>query len=68
LPEIAIPLLPGDSAVQIDLQAIFDRCYNTGPYRRLSPYRERTPVPPLTPERQEWANHLLREQGLLPPG
>jgi hypothetical protein len=66
LPEIAIPLLPGDADVKIDLQAVFDRCYDTGPYRRNNPYLLR-PDPPLTPEQAAWAEQLLRDKGQLPP-
>ncbi len=55
LPEIAVPLLPGDPAVAVDLQAAFDRAYDTGPYRRRISYGAEVPVPPLRPERQEWA-------------
>jgi hypothetical protein len=66
LPEIALPLLPGDSPVLIDLQAVFDRAYETGPYQRRNPYHNATPVPPLTAEQAEWASRLLREKGLLP--
>lgn len=65
LPEIAIPLLPGDPPVPLDLQAVFDHCYDTGPYRRLNLYREGAVVPPLGPEHAEWAGRLLREKGLL---
>lgn len=66
LPEILLPLLPGDAGVSIDLQAVFDRCYDTGGYDRLSPYADRPPDPPLAPERAGWATQLLREKGLLP--
>jgi hypothetical protein len=66
LPEIAIPLLPGDSAVTLDLQAIFNRCYEVGPYRRRSPYLAYPPEPPLTPEQAAWADDLLRSTGILP--
>jgi hypothetical protein len=66
LPTIAIPLLPGDAAVPLDLQAIFTRCYDTGPYRRLRPYTGR-PAEPLTAVQSEWVDRLLREQGLIPP-
>ena len=34
LPPVAIPLLPGDSPVTVDLQSVFDRCYDAGPYAR----------------------------------
>jgi hypothetical protein len=67
LPKIAVPLLPGDEDVALDLQAIFTRCYDTGPYPRLRPYADRAPEPALTPAQAEWANRLLREKGYLPP-
>jgi hypothetical protein len=59
LPEIALPLLPGDLDVTIDLQDVFDRAYDTGPYRRRVNYAERTPTPPLRPDQAEWASHIL---------
>jgi Protein of unknown function (DUF4058) len=34
LPALAIPLLPDDGPVTINLQSIFDRCYAVGPYAR----------------------------------
>lgn len=67
LPEIAVPLSPGDPPVVVDLQAVFDGCYDDGPYRRVSPYAGRTPEPPLPPDQAEWAVQLLRERGLTPP-
>jgi hypothetical protein len=65
LPEIILPLLPGDGGVAVNLQAVFDRCYDAGPYRRAEPYRQ-PPEPPLTPEQAAWAAQLLRDEGLLP--
>jgi hypothetical protein len=69
LPEIAIPLLPSSLTVPLDLQAVFDRCYDTGPYRRRSPYREDEVKPPLSKEQARWAAGVLKEKGiaLLPP-
>jgi hypothetical protein len=66
LPVVAIPLLPGDGSVPVDLQILLDRCYDTGLYPRRVPYGERTPVPPLRPEQQAWVEQLLREKGILP--
>jgi hypothetical protein len=60
LPEIAIPLLPGDPDVPIDLQAVFDRAYDIGPYRRRIRYPESRPVPPLRPDQVEWAKRVLQ--------
>ena len=59
LPEIAFPLLPGDTDVVVDLQAVFDHCYDTGPYRRSVRYKEDAIVPPLNAERMEWARKIV---------
>jgi len=66
LPEVVLPLLPGEAGVPIDLQAVFDRCYDTGGYDRLIPYADHPLDPPLTPDRADWALHVLREKGILP--
>jgi hypothetical protein len=66
LPEIALPLLPGDRPVVVDLQTVFDRCYDTGPYRRRVRYQENAPVPQLRPEQAEWATAVLKAKGILP--
>ena len=63
LPEIEVPLLPGDEPVPVDLQAVFARCYDAGPYRRRIRYDEDPPVPPLTPDQTEWAKKLLEPHG-----
>jgi hypothetical protein len=67
LPEIAVPLLPGDPAVPLDLQAVFAQCYETGGYRRRVRYAEDTPTPPLRPEQAEWVRRLLQDKGSSPP-
>jgi hypothetical protein len=67
LPRITVPLLPGDPAVTVELQALLDRYYDSGQCARWVRYRERTPAPPLRPEQAEWARRILREKGLLPP-
>ena len=59
LPEIGIPLIFGDPDAIVDLQSIFHRVYDTGPYHRRISYRESTPVPVLRPEQKEWATQLL---------
>ena len=59
LPTIEIPLLPGDGAVRINLQSVFDRCYDAGPYRRRIRYRETAPVPPLPAAKMEWVTQCL---------
>jgi hypothetical protein len=60
LPVIAIPLLPGDPDVPLDLQAGFDRAYDVGPYRRMVRYGADPIHPPLRPEQARWAAELLK--------
>jgi hypothetical protein len=59
LPVIAVPLLPGDPTVTVDLQTAFDRSYNAGPFRREIDYRNETPEPSLSPEQQAWVRQVL---------
>jgi hypothetical protein len=60
LPPVAIPLLPGDPAVTLDLQAVFDRCFNAGPYLREIRYGEDTIVLSLDPVKAAWAAKIVR--------
>jgi hypothetical protein len=62
LPEITIPLLPGDPDVPLDLQAIFDRAYDGGPYPREIEYGKDPIVPRLKPEQAEWAAAVLKSR------
>jgi hypothetical protein len=64
LPEIAIPLLPGDTDVPVDLQPVFDRCYETGRYGRRIRYAELALNPPLSAQRADWVRGLVRQRGL----
>lgn len=59
LPVISIPLLPEDGAVAADLQAVFQRCYEAGPYRREVDYSQLPPPPPMSPDCQEWVERIL---------
>lgn len=61
LPEITIPLLPGDPSITIDLQSVLARAYDAGPYRREIHYREEAPAPPLSPEQSTWASGVLKQ-------
>lgn len=65
LPTIPIPLDDGVPPVNLDLQSVFDRCYDEGPFPELAKYDRKQPEPPLTPEQQAWAEAILREKGLL---
>ncbi len=60
LPPIDIPLLPGDRPVTLDLQSVFDRCYDAGPYLREIRYGEDAVIPPLDPDQAAWAAKLVR--------
>ena len=65
LPSIRIPLTPGLPDVLLDLQRIYDRAYDTGPYSRRVDYRQE-PLFPLTGGDAAWAETLLHEKGLRP--
>jgi hypothetical protein len=52
LPEIQLPLLPQDRPLPLDLQTVFTRTYDAGPYDREIDYDQDTPVPPLTADQQ----------------
>jgi Protein of unknown function (DUF4058) len=54
LPEIAVPLLPGDPVLTVALQPIFDRSYDAGGFAREINYPGETPDPPLTGGQQAW--------------
>ena len=58
LPRIHIPLKPNDSEPTLDLQAVFAKAYDAGPYRVSVDY-SKPPVPPLFPDDQLWAGTLL---------
>ena len=64
LPVIPVPLDEGVPSVEVDLQAVFDRCYDEGPFDRLARYDRQRPDPPLTPEQHAWAEGVLRAKGL----
>lgn len=63
LPRIRLPLRTGDADVTLDLQAAFDRAYETGPYPERLDYSGE-PVPPLSSVDRDWAKSLLQTQGL----
>ena len=65
LPVIETPLLKGEGEIPIDLQAVFDRCYDVGSYEMWAEYQKNQLIPPLAPEKADWATALLRERGML---
>jgi hypothetical protein len=62
LPRILVPLADGDPDVVLDLQGVFNRCYDEGAYIRRLDYRRELPTP-LEDDDAEWADALLRERG-----
>jgi uncharacterized protein DUF4058 len=62
LPIIRIPLRPADADALLDVQAMIDRAYASGGFRRIS-YRSE-PVPSLGSEDAAWADKLLRAERL----
>lgn len=62
LPKIEVPLLPEDGSVSIDLQSVFDRCYDEGPYRREIDYIHGIPDPPLSEKQAEWVKEQLESR------
>jgi hypothetical protein len=66
LPAIPIPLDPGVPPITVDLQRVFDRCYDEGGFDRIAKYDRKQPDPQLTPEQQTWAEGILRSKGVLP--
>jgi hypothetical protein len=56
-------LADGDPDVVLDLQAVFNRCYDEGAYARRLDYR-REPMPPLQGEDVMWGDEVLRDRRL----
>lgn len=63
LPRIRVPLRAPDPDVAVDLQAVFDRCYDNGGYSDFVDYR-RPPATPLSPNEQIWLQSHLQNLGL----
>jgi hypothetical protein len=64
LPRIAVPLSPPDPEIELDLQAVLDRCYDEGAYHRRIDYRREPPGPAFAAEDTEWPDALLKSRGL----
>lgn len=63
LPRVRVPLTEGYPDVILDLQACFERAYDSGPYHRRVDYRVE-PMPPFTESDAAWADALLRAKGI----
>lgn len=64
LPEIEIPLLPGDGDVRLDLRAAMNRAYDAGPYRREIDYAQDKITPPLRPPLAKWAKSVVSSRAV----
>ncbi len=62
LPRIHLPLAGDDPDLVLDLQAVFERCYDEGAFARGLDYRQAPPVP-LNGADAEWVDGLLKERG-----
>jgi len=66
LPEIAVPLLPGNGTVTVDLQVVFAHLYDDGPYHIAVDYSGPVPPPPLGPSDAAWTlEQIARSRTLL---
>jgi hypothetical protein len=59
LPVIAVPLRMGDGEISLDLQHVFNRAYDAGPYQRGAIDYDSPPHPPLTESDYAWARQRL---------
>jgi hypothetical protein len=60
LPRVAIPLKPSDKDVTMDLPAIFQRCYDSGPYPQLLYYDKPAPAA-LNEEEAKLVQQVLKQ-------
>ena len=63
LPLVRVPLMNGEPDTVLDLQAVFDRAYESGRYQQEIDYREAL-TDPLSDEDTAWMDALLRAKGL----
>jgi hypothetical protein len=63
LPCIPVPLREGQDEVPLDLQFVFQRAYDSGPYRRGAVDYTCPPEPPLPDELATWADECLQAAG-----
>jgi hypothetical protein len=61
LPVIPVPLRQDQEELPLDLQFVFNRVYDAGPYRRGAVNYGQPPEPPLVGENAAWAEQRLRE-------
>ncbi len=59
LPCIPVPLREGEAEVPLDVQYVFQRAYDGGPYARGAVDYSIAPDPPLRPELTAWLTGCL---------
>lgn len=62
LPCIPVPLKQDEPEVPLDLQFVFNRAYDGGPYRRGAVDYAKPPEPPLSGDDAGWAEALTAGQ------
>jgi hypothetical protein len=62
LPKVAIPLAAQDKDVTLDLQAVFARCWDEGPYPELLRY-DGPPPGKISAEEAHWCEEVLLQAG-----
>lgn len=67
LPIVAVPLLPGDGDVKLDLQAVCNKTYEAGPYSREIDYLRDAIELPLAPDNSAICNGMPEEAGSVAP-
>ncbi len=65
LPTVDVPLTEGLDDFELDLQAAFDRAYDTGPYKRRIDYRQNPPGE-FDEATLHWIDQWLKERHMRP--
>jgi len=65
LPYLAVPLSENDADVRLDLQVVFSRCWEEGPYPELLCY-EGPPPGTMTAKETAWCDDQLGSAGFRP--
>ena len=61
IPPFALPLLPEDEPLQVDLGAIINRMHHTARYGQVARYHEPPPEPEFAPEVAKWVAERVSE-------
>lgn len=64
LPNITIPLKPGDPTIITSLQTPFAQAYDDGQFARTINYQRSPPPPPMTDEELAWVRTILDQRSL----